>query len=362
MLAQLTLRFPKKLIERLKNRATTENTSVNALAERLMESSLQTSAAGEEYLRLTTDPDEALRQLYRQLILGQNFGASAPTRDTLQFLLELAHQGYNRGQGQLVNRRRLQVLLDITLTLLSWQVENHQPVDVHYLKGTFGLTSENWQAEWPDFLARLTPVVTQDYAGHLLRPLASRALNLNTFPDEVLSGIFTTQRLKEIFPLCMYARNQDFDSRRRFMEQVRPPILAAKETFSAGPLKFEIHITGQEPGTRPGGWYETPRLCLFLTGENFAMTFGWAEFSELLRVMSVYHHHPEILPQGWQGYHAMFMPRATSGQDVMIGLDALRVYLPEDGFVALASEFVGHCEHGQLHQTLESLRCIYGDL
>ena len=72
--------FPKKLIEQLKNRATTENTSVNALAERLMESSLQGSAAGEEYLRLVTDPDEAVRQLYRQLILGQTFGAAARPR------------------------------------------------------------------------------------------------------------------------------------------------------------------------------------------------------------------------------------------------------------------------------------------
>ena len=40
MLSQLTLRFPKKLIESLKNRAATENTSVNALAERLVETSL----------------------------------------------------------------------------------------------------------------------------------------------------------------------------------------------------------------------------------------------------------------------------------------------------------------------------------
>lgn len=362
MLSQLTLRFPKKLIERLKNRAITENTSVNALAERLMESSLQVSAAGEEYLRLTTDPDEALRQMYRQLILGQNFGISAPTRDTLQFLLELAHQGYNRGQGQLVDRQRLQVLLDLTRELLSWQLENNQPIDAHYLKGTFGLTGEDWQAEWPDFMARLTPAVTQDYAEHLLRPLASRMFDLRTFPDEVLTEIFTTRRLKAIFPLCIYARNQDFDSQRQFIEQARPMIMAARETFSAGTLTFELHITGQEPGSRPGGWYETPRLCLFVTGQDFVMPFGWPEFSELLRMLTVYHHHPELLPVGWQGNHAMFTPRATSAQDVMTGLGALRMYLPEEGFAALASELVSRCEHGQLHQTLESLRCIYGDL
>ncbi|WP_238484999.1 hypothetical protein [Rahnella rivi] len=41
-LSQLTLRFPKKLIESLKNRAVTEKTSVNALAERFLDVSLQT--------------------------------------------------------------------------------------------------------------------------------------------------------------------------------------------------------------------------------------------------------------------------------------------------------------------------------
>lgn len=76
MLSQLTLRFPKNLIERLKNGATTENTSANALAERLMETSLLGSATGEEYLQLVTDPDAALTKLDRQLILGQTLGAT----------------------------------------------------------------------------------------------------------------------------------------------------------------------------------------------------------------------------------------------------------------------------------------------
>lgn len=143
MLSQLTLRFPKTLIGRLKNRAATENTSVNALAERLVETGLEDSAAGEEYLRLVTDPDEALRSLYRRLILGQTFGAPAYTRDTLRFLLGLAHQGYSRGQGQLVSMPRLQVLLEVTAELLAWQVDNGQPVDSHYLKGTFGLAGED---------------------------------------------------------------------------------------------------------------------------------------------------------------------------------------------------------------------------
>ena len=39
MLSQLSLRFPKKLIDALKNRAVTEKTSVNALTERFVDAS-----------------------------------------------------------------------------------------------------------------------------------------------------------------------------------------------------------------------------------------------------------------------------------------------------------------------------------
>lgn len=61
--------------------------------------------------------------------------------------------------------------------------------------------------------------------------------------------------------------------------------------------------------------------------------------------------------------HLAGMPiRVTASQDVMFGLDALRVYLPEAGFAELIGSLVTRCEHGQLSQTLESLRCLYGDL
>lgn len=80
MLSQLTLRFPKKLIENLKNRAATENTSVNALTERLVESSLKGNSVTDEYLRLATDPDATVRQLYRRIVLGETFALPALTR------------------------------------------------------------------------------------------------------------------------------------------------------------------------------------------------------------------------------------------------------------------------------------------
>ncbi|QHM75169.1 Transcriptional repressor PifC [Mixta theicola] len=248
MLSQLTLRFPKNLTERLRNRAATESTSVNTLAERLLEDGLATDVAGEEYLRLVTDPDAALEKLYCRLVLGQTLGAPEITADTVQFLLELAHQGYARGPSQLVSTPRLRTLLEITFALLDWHVENDRAVDSHYLRRTFGIKGEDWHAEGEAFLATLTPAVTQDHA------------------------------------------------------------------------------------------------------------------EQLLRLLTVYHHHPDVIPQGWQGHGAMFSTRATAAGEVILGLDALRVFMSEEAFTALAGDFVTRCERGELHQTLESLRCIYGDL
>lgn len=358
MQSQLTLRFPKNLIECLKNRATTENTSVNALAERLMEISLVGSAAAEEYLQLVTDPDAALAKLYRQLILGQTLGTTEISRDTLRFMLDLAYAAYARGQSQLVNRSRLQILLDITGELLFWQLENGHAVDSHYLKGTFGIQGDDWRAEWKSFQSHLTTAVTQQYAEHLFRPLASGGLDLNTFPDNVLAGVFTTPRLQAIFPLCMYARQWSFDRRREFMDQVRPIVPAVRETFDTGSVKFQIQIQGQELGIRTSSWYDTPRLYLLLIGQDFAMLFGWSQFCELLRTISA----PEVLHQGWTGDAVRLYPPTTTTREVTIELDALRIFLPVEGAEALVQELISRSGEGVLADALTGLRCLYGDL
>lgn len=362
MLSQLNLRFPKQLIATLKLRAAGENISVNALAERFLDDGLHSATAGDEYLQLAADPDEALRQLYRQLILGQTFGTTALSRDTLRFLLELAHQGYCRGQGQMVSVDRLRVLLEITFALLTWQLDNQQPVDSHYLKGTFGFAGDDWRAESVAFLAALPPVISQYQAECLIRPLISRSFDLQTVPDGVLSGLFTTERLKRIFPLCMRAREWEFDTLRRFCEQARPEVAAHRETIEAGNLRFELHISGLEHGVHAGDWYEMPRLFLVISGDDFIIPFGWSQFSELLRILSISHHKPEALPKGYQGYAAMLTPRATARQQAIVGLDALRLYMPEDALQILIREMVLRCESGELSQTLDSLRCLYGDL
>lgn len=362
MLSQLNLRFPKKLIAALKMRAADEQISVNALAERFLDDGLQTTTAGDEYLRLKSDPDGALRDLYRQLILGQTFSTAAPSRDTLRFLLELAHRGYTIGRGQLISPHRLKTLLEICTDLLTWQVDNGHPVDSHYLKGCWGVAGEDWRTETATFVSALPEAMSQSRAECLVRPLVSRSFDLQAVPAEVLSRIFTTPRLQAIFPLCMHAREWDFDTRRRFCEQVRPEVLARQVTFTAGSLKFEINISGQPHGVPASRWYEAPRLFFVVHGSDFIMPFGWSQFSELLRILSVYHHQPSMLMKGWQGQDAVVSPRAAASNQVIIGLDAMRLFMPEPVYAEWIAELVNCCEHGELASAIDTLRCLYGDL
>ncbi|MCT4707678.1 transcriptional regulator [Enterobacteriaceae bacterium H16N7] len=364
MLSQLTLRFPKKLIESLKNRAATENTSVNALAERLVETSLKGSSLTDDYLRLATDPDAAVRQLYRQIVLGETFGQRGMTRAELRFIIGHAHQAYNRGPGfsQLVRLPVLRTLLEITFELLSWQAARGAAVDSHYLKSTFGLAGEDWDTETTRFMDDLPVAVTCVRAELWLRPLAGSCFDLSMFPDEALAEIFTTPRLKAIFPLLVHARGWDYAAQTAFIEELKPRVTAIAERLSAGQLELEIRVEGQPADQRSAVWYEPPRLYLVVSGTNFIMPFDWQHFSELLRALTVYQAAPAALPRGYHGHAVMFSPPGSAGDSGFIGFDALRVFINREEFDGLVSQLAARAEEGPLSATLNDLRCIYGDL
>lgn len=364
MLSQLTLRFPKKLIESLKNRAATENTSVNALAERLVETSLKDSRVTDDYLRLATDPDAAVRQLYRQVILGDTFGQCGMTRAELKFIAELAHQAYSRGPGpnQFVRLPALRTLLDITFELLSWQAANGVAIDSHYLKSTFALAGEDWDTETACFMYSLPAAVTCARAELWLRPLAGYCFDLDVFPDEALAGIFTTARLQTIFPLLIHARSWEPSARQAFVEELKPRVIAVTETLTAGPLQLEIRVEGQPADLRTAAWYDAPRLYLMVSGTHFIMPFGWEHFSELLRALQVFRTEPGLLPRGYHGHRVMLSPPGSAGDNGFIGLDTLRVFMTAAEFDSLVTQLVTAAEQGKLADTLNDLRCIYGDL
>ncbi|EAR0283767.1 transcriptional regulator [Salmonella enterica subsp. enterica] len=362
MLSQLNLRFHKKLIEALKVRAGRENTSVNALAERFLDNGLQMTAVGDGYFQLIADPEATARQLYRHIILGQTFGTSPLSREELRFILVHAREAFLRGQGRLATLPALGTLLDITHDLLAWQVEHDRPVDGDYLKGIFRLVGENWTEEFDAFRAELRPVVDQMYAEHLLRPLESDCFVLAEVPDAVLAEIFALPRLKAIFPLVQRGLDWTEEKATALAQELRPAVPAVTETIEAGTLRFGIRINGQPPGERPGGWYETPCLHLMITGQEFVVPYGWAVFSELLGLFTLYARHPEALAHGHQGERVMFSPPGHDTKEGFFGIDGLRIFLPTEGFESLVQELATKCQEEPLAEALNGLRCLYGDL
>lgn len=362
MLSQLTLRFHKKLIEALKIRAGHENTSVNALAERFLDDGLKTAAAGDGYFQLMADPQATVQQLYRRIILGQTFGMDPVSRDELRFMLVAARQGYMQGRNRLVTQPALMTLLQITRELLAWQVEHGRVTDEYYLKGTFKLAGENWAGEYDQFMAALRPVIAQNYAEQLLRPLESGCFELTGFPDRVLSEIFTLPRLRDIFPLILRGLDWSEDKAEALAQEMHPLIPEVRETIIAGTLRLDINIDGQPAGQRPGAWYKTPRLSLFITGQEFVVPYDWKPFSELLGLLTLYARHPEALRQGHHGDQVMFSPPGQVMEEGFFGINGLRIFLPAEAFEALVSELTVKCEEGPLAEALTGLRCLYGDL
>jgi len=362
MLNQLTLRFHKKLIEALKVRAGRENTSVNALAERFLDDGLKTTTASDGYFQLIVDPEATVRQLYRQIILGQTFGTSAFSRDELRFILAYARDAFLRGQGRLATLPALRTLLDITRDLLAWHVASGRPLDDHYLTGIFRLRGDNLVEEFDAFLADLRPVVDQMYAEHLLRPLESGCFELAAAPDAVLAEIFTLPRLQAIFPLVLRGLDWTPDKATALAQDLRPMIPAVTETTEADTLRLDIRIDGQHPGERPGAWYNTPRLHLLITGQDFVVPYGWEVFSELLGLFTLYARHPEALAHGHQGEHVMFSPPGHVSKEGFFGIDGLRIFLPAEAFETLVRELTITCSEGSLAEALTGLRCLYGDL
>lgn len=257
---------------------------------------------------------------------------------------------------------RLHTLLDITRDLLAWQVEHDRPVDGHYLKGIFRLAGENWTEEFDAFRAELRPVVDQMYAEHLLRPLESDCFNFADIPDSALAGIFTLPRLKAVFPLMLRGLDWSGEKARDLAQELRPVIPAVTETIEAGTLRLEIRIDGQHPGARPGAWYETPRLHLLITGQDFVVPYGWEVFSEMLGLFSLYARYPEALAHGHQGERVMFSPPGHVSKEGFFGIDGLRIFMPAEAFEALVRELSMRCAEGALAEALTGMRCLYGDL
>lgn len=202
----------------------------------------------------------------------------------------------------------------------------------------------------------------QMYAEHLLRPLESDCFGLADVPDDQLAEIFTLPRLKAIFPLVVRGLDWSEEKARALAQELRPVIPAVTEIVEAGTLRLDIRIDGQHPGERPGAWYNTPRLHLLITGQDFVVPYGWGAFSELLGLFTLYARHPEALAHGHQGERVMFSPPGHVTKDGFFGIDGLRIFLPAEAFEMLVRKLSLTCSEGLLAEALAGLRCLYGDL
>ncbi|HBH9829000.1 TPA: transcriptional regulator, partial [Escherichia coli] len=290
--------------------------------------------------------------MYRYIILGQTFGTAPVSRDELRFILAYAREAFICGQNRLATLPALRTLLDITRDLLAWQAENDRTVDRHYLQGIFRLQGDNLVEEFDRFLADLRPVVDQMYAEHLLRPLESGCFELTEIPDAVLAEIFTLPRLNTIFLLVLRGLDWTTDKATALAQDLRPVIPTVTETVEAGTLRLEIRIDGQHPGERPGAWYNTPRLHLLITGQDFVVPYGWEVFSELLGLFTLYARHPEALAHGHQGEHVMLSPPGHVSKEGFFGIDGLRIFMPAEAFETLVRELTIGCAQGSLAEAL----------
>lgn len=359
----LSLRFPKKLIENLRNRAVTEKTSVNALTERILSASLPTTATVDDWLRLTSQPDETVHDLYRKVILGETFGRQALRRTELRFMIEMAHKAYrDASPREYVRLPVLETLLKLSFELLTWQADNGLPVDDQYIKHIFEFETVNWREESERFMRELSHAVDPGYAEYLLRPLASMCFSLADFPDNVLARSFTPARLKQIFPLLMRTRQWSLEQREKFIRDMRPSVREMNETFTAGDLRFDIQVVGQHSDSPSPAGVKAPRLYLVLTGSNFVMPFGWGEFAELYRVLKIYRTEPDAVHRYGKGTHISLALPSFTHKDAILWFDVLQVFVPTYAFEELARELTERVEEVALAVAVEELRTLYGDL
>lgn len=364
MISQLTLRFPKDLIEALKARAAAEDASVNALTERLLGEAMQAPAPDEEWRRLILNPDAAAHRLYGRLVLGGEDRSQALTRTQIRYLCMEAHEGYiAAAENELVSRAPLATLLDVTAGLAAWQEESGAAIDGPYLKSCLGLRGEQgWPAEIAALRDALPAAITAGQAEMLCRPLAANCFNLDDLPDAALAAIFSPARLCALFPMLMHAREWTSEEHREFVEDIRPYVPAAQAVVACGSVSLSVRVTGRDPAIPADLWYQAPALQLLVTGRDFVMPFGWEVFAELLRTLAAWRADPDALPRGHQGRLVSFSPPGHTGENGFIGFGDLRVFLEKEGFASFAEEICALAEQGPLAEAIAALRLLNGDI
>ncbi|HDL6964639.1 TPA: hypothetical protein PXM28_004069, partial [Yersinia enterocolitica] len=335
--------------------------TVNALAERIIDTALQSALPDDEYCSLQATPDETTRRLYRKIIRGETFGHQALKSAELRYLFAMAQDAY-RSHNQLVSRSVLVTLLEITFELLACVVSRGIVVDEHYIQRIFDFSGQDYDAEPRQFLANLAPSIDSSYAEYLLRPLASDAIEITALPEEDVARICRLDRLRQVFPLLMMVNIRSERDRQAFMDDIRPVIDSHNETISVNDITLQIWVHGSKNVPEHELIFHAPRFGLILTANRFAYPVSWEVFCELSRLLKV--HAALDVSHGWshQGRRAgIFMPSGQQ-EEVIIVLDGLRFFMTRDEFTELADKLLTTLASAPLDRGMAQLQALYGDL
>lgn len=364
MLSQLTLRFPKKLIEGLKSRASAEDTSVNALTEKLLDSALRNTSPDDAYFALQADPAGTRESLYRKVIRGETFGRQSLKTAELRWLFTRAHSACQTGSA-FMSWQVMEALLNITFGALVYASENGIAVDTHYINRAFDLTGQNYREETEAFMAAMPHNVDTAWAEFLLRPLSSGALNLDAIPDEILSRICTPARLKLIFPLVIRAQNLDQHAMEGWTAATGLVTDHLSRTVTVADICLHLQVTGNRFPQQPGAPWHAPAFSLFVSAGRVSLALGWDVFSALVRYMQA---------RAWLGATHEWNARDSlvslyisageeDGEDrALLGLDGTHIALTLNEYLQLETALLAEVATPDTAQVLTELRALYGDL
>ena len=361
MLSQLTLRFPKKLIEGLKSRASAEDTSVNALTERLLDGALKSAPPDDAFFALQADPGGTRETLYRKVVRGETFGRQTLKLAELRWLFVQAHAACHTGSA-FMSWSAMEALLGITFDALVYASENGIPVDTYYINRAFDLAGQDYRAETDAFMAAVPHGVDATWAEFLLRPLSSGALNLNAFPDEAIARICTPARLKAVFPLVVRAQRPDGESLKAWAAATGLVTDDLTLTAEVADVILRAEIRGNRLPQLPGQAWQAPQFSLFVTAGRVSLALGWEVFSALVRYMQA---------RAWQGSTdawsardslvSLYLPRAEGGRAVL-GLDGTHIAMTTEEYLQLEKALLDAVADAEAAPVLAELRALYGDL
>lgn len=361
MLSQLNLRFPKKLIDNLKSRASAEDTSVNALAGRFIEEKLKAAAPGDAWLELNANPEATNLALYRKIVRGETFGRQAMKAAELRYVFTQVHQACLT-RDEFLSWPVVEALLGITFEALVYALENDIPVDEHYIARTFDMSANNCREEAEKFMTDMRRNVDTTWAEFLLRPLSSGALNLEAFPDEAIARICTASRLKVIFPLVVRAQRHDQDALKAWAAATGLVTEDRNHTIKINDVCLQLWIRGNRTPQAHGLSYEAPHLSMVLTANRVALAYGWEVFSELNRLFQA---------RAWLNVTKVWSERGkrvgvyfphNDSEDVIIALEGVHFFVTREEYLQLEEAFLAAVSSPDMESILAELRALYGDL